>query len=189
MPELSKTHLRRQILQQRRNLPVNVWRERSDRLCIQLLHCPQFSSARTVLAYQSCRQEPDLSYLFASSDRQWGLPRCSGKDLLWHRWQPSAPLVTGTYGILEPLPDAPLLAPPNVDLILVPAVAIDRRGYRLGYGGGYYDRLRSEPAWSKIPTLGIVFDFAYLDSLPIDPWDLSVDAICTELGYFARTDD
>lgn len=88
----------------------------------------------------------------------------------------------GHYGILEPDPALPQLLAENIDLLLVPAVAIDRGGYRLGYGGGYYDRLRADPCWRQIPTIGIVFDFAYVDSLPIDPWDLPLDAVCTELG-------
>jgi 5-formyltetrahydrofolate cyclo-ligase len=106
-----------------------------------------------------------------------------GKDLIWHVWQPSELLQKGAYGILEPNSESPILAPNNVDLILVPAVALDRQGYRLGYGGGYYDRLRAHPSWSDIPTIGITFDFAIVGSIPIDPWDLPLDAICTESGY------
>jgi 5-formyltetrahydrofolate cyclo-ligase len=71
-----------------------------------------------------------------------------------------------------------------VDLILVPAVACDRQGTRLGYGGGYYDRLLSDPAWTNIPTVGVVFDFAYLTYLVADPWDIPLRAICTEHGFY-----
>jgi 5-formyltetrahydrofolate cyclo-ligase len=177
-----KTFLRRQFLQQRQAMSVELWREYSDRICIHLQHCPQFTGARTILTYQSYRQEPDLTPLFTDRSKQWGLPRCLGTELIWHRWQPSVPMVTGAYGILEPTPELPKLEPNDVDLILVPAVAIDRYGYRLGYGGGYYDRLRADPVWQKIPTIGIVFNFALVDILPIDPWDLKLDAMCTELG-------
>ncbi len=181
---------RHQLLGQRQALPPALWRSQSDRICHHLLCCPEFIAARTILAYQSCRQEPSLDYLFAHHLPQWGLPRCVGQELLWHRWQPSEPLIKGRYGILEPEPRSPLLEPDCVDLILVPAVAIDRHGYRLGYGGGYYDRLFADPLWQKIPTIGIVFDFAYLGAPPladrlswnIDPWDIPVDAVCTELG-------
>ena len=134
------------------------------------------------MAYQSYRQEPDLTPLFTDQEKQWGLPRCLGKELIWYNWQPSEPLVTGAYGILEPVSASPRLEPIDIDLILVPTVAIDRRGYRLGYGGGYYDRLRADRSWRQIPTIGIVFDFAVVDILPIDPWDLKLDAVCTELG-------
>jgi 5-formyltetrahydrofolate cyclo-ligase len=177
-----KTCLRRQLLQQRRELSSVIWQEWSDRICVHLQNCAQFRRSQTILSYQSCNQEPDLSYLFTHTDKQWGLPRCVGKELIWHRWQPNEPLVTGAYGILEPAPELPQLEPASVDLLLVPAVAIDRHGYRLGYGGGYYDRLRADPLWRKVPTIGIVFDFAYIETLPIDPWDIKLDAVCTELG-------
>jgi 5-formyltetrahydrofolate cyclo-ligase len=175
-----KQMLRHQFLQQRQALAVEVWRTQSDLICDRLSNCPQFISAQTILAYQSCRQEPSLDYLFTHSSKQWGLPRCVGKDLHWHRWQPLELLSVGAYGILEPNLKSPELVADRVDLILVPCVAIDRSGYRLGYGGGYYDRLRADPLWRKIPTIGISFDFAYVDTLPIDPWDLPLDRICTE---------
>jgi 5-formyltetrahydrofolate cyclo-ligase len=177
-----KNTLRRQFLQQRQALSPERWRSHSQNICQHLTNHPQFRSAQTVLVYQSCRQEPDLSYLFTQTNKQWGLPRCVGKDLLWHRWQPSEALVTGNYGILEPSPGAPQLTPDRVDLMLIPTVAIDRGGYRLGYGGGYYDRLRADPLWRKVPTIGIVFDFGYVETLPIDDWDVPLDAVCTELS-------
>jgi 5-formyltetrahydrofolate cyclo-ligase len=175
--------LRRQLLQQRQALSVAFWQTHSDRICYHLSICPQFMAAQTILAYQSYRQEPNLNYLFTHTNKQWGLPRCVGKDLLWHCWQPLEAPIVGAYGILEPAPELPLLEPANVDLMLVPMVAIDRAGYRLGYGGGYYDRLRADPLWRKIPTIGITFDFAYVETLPIESWDLPLDAVCTELGF------
>jgi 5-formyltetrahydrofolate cyclo-ligase len=182
MVNSAKNLLRRELLQQRQALSSVLWREQSEQICRHLENSVRFQQAGTILTYCSHRQEPDLSYLFARTDKLWGLPRCVGKDLLWHSWEPQQALVTGAYGILEPRVDLPLLEPGEVDLILVPAVAIDRSGYRLGYGGGYYDRLRANPAWREVPTIGIVFDFGYVDVLPIEPWDLPLDGICTELG-------
>jgi 5-formyltetrahydrofolate cyclo-ligase len=85
---------------------------------------------------------------------------------------------------LEPLPTAPLINAEDVDLILVPSVACDRLGYRLGYGGGFYDRLLTNSAWSTKKTIGITFDFACLPRLPIDAWDRPLTAVCTEAGLF-----
>ena len=85
-----KTSLRSQFLQQRQALAAAVWRSQSDQICDQLSTYPQFMAARTILAYQSHRQEPTLDYLFTHTHKQWGLPRSIGKELLWHRWQPSA---------------------------------------------------------------------------------------------------
>jgi 5-formyltetrahydrofolate cyclo-ligase len=109
-----------------------------------------------------------------------------GKLLSWHQWSPRAEiaLTAGAYGIMEPSADAPVLAAGQVDLILVPSVACDQQGYRLGYGGGYYDRLLSLPEWANQTTIGIVFEAARVVNLPIDPWDRPLKNICTEAGCF-----
>ncbi len=185
---VEKAELRLLLLQQRRAMTMEDWRAKSDRLCHHLQAASLLTEAKTILAYFSFRQEPDLTPLInQASDRVWGFPRCVGKSLIWHVWSPtsSLPLQSGTYGITEPHPDCPTLAADQVDLILVPAVACDRQGYRLGYGGGFYDRLLSDPAWATKRTIGIVFDFARLPQLPADAWDQSLSAVCTETGLFA----
>ena len=181
----SKTDLRLSLLKARQALPAELWREQSNRLCAHLQNTPQFIQAHTILAYVSFRQEPDLSPLIFGSDdsKRWGLPRCVGKTLAWHICSAtSRPLQSAAYGILEPHADEPTLDLATVDLILVPAVAGDRQGYRLGYGGGFYDRLLSDPSWAAKPTIGILFNFALLPCLPIDPWDRPLHGICTESG-------
>ncbi|MCU0524881.1 MAG: 5-formyltetrahydrofolate cyclo-ligase [Elainella sp. Prado103] len=181
-----KIELRRSLLKARQSMPQEIWQQKSDRLCHHLAHSDWLAQPRTILAYFSFRQEPDLSPLFTLPHR-WGFPRCEGKTLIWHLWQPTSQqwlLQTGTYGIPEPHPDSPMLHPNEVDLMLIPAVACDVKGYRLGYGGGFYDRLLSSPAWARIPTVGIVFEFARLPRLPVDPWDRPLQAICTEVGMF-----
>ncbi|MEM6425630.1 MAG: 5-formyltetrahydrofolate cyclo-ligase, partial [Cyanobacteria bacterium P01_D01_bin.128] len=60
----------------------------------------------------------------------------------------------------------------------------DVKGYRLGYGGGYYDRMLSDSRWANKPTIGIVFEYARLPALPRQPWDRPLDGICTESGLF-----
>jgi 5-formyltetrahydrofolate cyclo-ligase len=178
--QLGKAKLRRSLLKTRQSMSVEDWREKSDRICSHLQSSPLFIQAQTILAYFSFRQEPDLSPLFKDPKHHWGFPRCIDKSLSWHSWKPEEPLQIGAYGIFEPLSDSPRLQPDEVDLILVPAVACDERGYRLGYGGGFYDRMLSSPEWASKPTIGIVFEFAYLPYLLIDSWDKSLQAICTE---------
>jgi 5-formyltetrahydrofolate cyclo-ligase len=180
-----KKHLRRSLLKHRQALSVEEWRDKSDRLCHHLQSSSAFASAKTILTYFSFRQEPDLSWLWIARSF-WGVPRCVGTSLVWHRWQPGDPLQTGAYGILEPDFESPQISPEDVDLILVPAVACDYRGYRLGYGGGYYDRLFSLPQWADKKSIGIVFESAHLPTLPIESWDKRLNAVCTEFGYFQR---
>ena len=180
-PSLTKIELRRSLLNTRKSLSAQEWREKSDRLCNHLQNSPPFTRAKTILAYFSFRQEPDLSPLF-TIPKKWGFPRCVGKQLSWHVWQPGDALHTGAYGILEALPDAPKIDHSEVDLILVPAVACDVRGYRLGYGGGYYDRILSLPEWESKITIATIFEFALLAQLPVDSWDKPLHGICTENG-------
>lgn len=179
-----KPTLRRQLLQARRALPPTVWQRQSQQLCNQLLTLPLFIQAKIILAYFSIRQEPDLASLLSAKGKIWGFPRCQGTQLIWHRWQVGDPWQPGPYGLREPHPSLPVLTPEAVDLILVPAVACDYQGYRLGYGGGFYDRLLSLPEWQTPPTLGIVFEAARLPVLPIDSWDRPLQAVCTEVGVF-----
>ena len=195
---MTKQELRRLLIKKRKSLSTAEWSQKSDRLCSHIESSPLFASASTILAYFSFRQEPDLSPLFAETSstvvseaktqtqittKSWGFPRCVDKKLVWHYWKPGDSLISGAFGILEPDPNAPIVSPAEVDLILVPAVACDLRGYRLGYGGGFYDRLLSSPEWVDKPTIGIVFEFARLPELPIDPWDRPLQEVCTETGF------
>lgn len=181
MSQPDKSTLRRTILRSRQSLKDTQWQTKSKLICDRLRTLPLFQEAQTILAYFSFRQEADLSSLF-HLNKNWAFPRCVDKSLLWHLWQPGETLNSGKYGIKEPLTTAPAIEPSSADLILVPTVAGDRQGYRLGYGGGFYDRLLSSPCLT-IPTIGIVFDFAYVTQLPRDTWDIKLDFICTETRF------
>ena len=177
-----KIRLRTKLIQQRQALSPLEWQTKSDQICRNLESNLLFQQANNILAYFSYRQEPDLSTLFKKPllQKRWGFPRCLDKSLTWHWWQPPQILVPNKYSILEPLSTEHSIEPEQVDLLLVPTVACDRLGYRLGYGGGYYDRLLSNFAWQKIPTIGITFEFAFLDKLPVETWDMTLNSICTE---------
>jgi 5-formyltetrahydrofolate cyclo-ligase len=188
---MEKAELRRSLLKTRQSMSVAQWKQSSDRICTYITNSPVFTQAKTILAYFSFRQEPDLSPLFADisfdggqdtqTRKTWGFPRCVGDSLCWHLYTKDS-LQKSAYGIIEPHADAPTIKPAEVDLIIIPSVACDYQGYRLGYGGGYYDRLLSSPEWATKPTIGIVFDFAYLPQLPIEPWDQPLQNVCSEMG-------
>ncbi len=181
----AKADLRRRLIRARQSIPPQLWQQKCDRICAHLLAWHYFRQCRVILAYTSFRQEPDLSPL-TQHHAHWGLPRCVSKQMQWHYWSPQSkwPLRKGAYGITEPHPKSPLVDLAMVDLMLVPAVACDVRGYRLGYGGGYYDRLFSQPQWQQVPAIGIVFEYARLPSLPKDVWDRPMTGICSESGLF-----
>jgi 5-formyltetrahydrofolate cyclo-ligase len=113
-----------------------------------------------------------------------GLPVVKGKGqpLLFRAWSPGAALVQGSFKVLTPPEGAPELVP---DVLLVPLLAFDRDGYRLGYGGGFYDRTlekRRREAHSGHPVLaiGIAFAAQETDKLPKGPFDQPLDWIVTE---------
>ncbi len=174
----NKAQLRKKILAQRKALSLTEWQIKNQKICDRILNFSLFQKATTILAYFSFRQEPDISYLF-TQDKKWGFPICIKSSLEWHYWQSGDPLKIGKYGIKQPLNQSKI-TPQNVDLIIIPTVACDSLGYRLGYGAGYYDRLLDSTEWQNIPTLGIVFDFAYLTKLPADPWDIRLKYVCSE---------
>jgi 5-formyltetrahydrofolate cyclo-ligase len=169
-------------------VPVELYRDCSDRLCVHLQEFlqDQLTVGQTVLAYQPHRQEPDLQGLFARADYRWALPRClPHRQLAWHLWQPDEALVTNSYGLAEPLATATSVEPidaGSIGALLIPMVGFDVDGYRLGYGGGYFDRLLASAGWDKILKIGIAFDLAMVPKIPIDPWDLPLPRICTQSG-------
>jgi 5-formyltetrahydrofolate cyclo-ligase len=174
-----KKTLRQTLVAQRRGLSPEDWKLRSQAIVERLSHYPSVQDATCILAYFSIQQEPDLSPLF-SLEKIWGFPVIEGKNLRWYPWKPGEPIAEGRYGIPVPMVQTEPIVLETVDLILVPGVAMDRLGYRLGYGGGFYDRLLASPAGQRIPTIGIVFEFALLPMLPRDPWDRPLGAWCTE---------
>lgn len=182
---VEKKKLRKALLKKRQAFCEVQWRAKSSALCEQIRGYLQKSPdiSRTILSYFHFRQEPNLDPLFHLSDYDWAVPRCVENELSWHFWQWGDPLVEGKFGIREPLADAPLCSPEQVDLILVPAVACDTQGYRLGYGGGFYDRLFEQPQWRAIPKVGIVFEEMIVSEVPIDPWDVCLDGVCTDYGW------
>lgn len=121
------------------------------------------------------------------SDKIWGVPRCLPEtQLSWHRWCPSdwTGLTEGLFGLTEPAAELPELDPAQVDLVLVPGLAFDIWGGRLGYGKGYYDRFLARYPW--VHRFGICPHQCLLSTpLPSEAWDVSMTGIVTEWGVFS----
>lgn len=105
-----------------------------------------------------------------------------GGPLTFHREAPCQPLpVAGLGAVLQPAAGAPSGEP---DIILVPLLAVTRYGVRLGQGGGHYDRtLAALRARRDVLAVGIAWDMQLVDALPADPWDATLDALATPLGW------
>jgi 5-formyltetrahydrofolate cyclo-ligase len=119
---------------------------------------------------------------FADSGAGLALPVIAGRaqPLAMRAWSFGAPLVAGVWGIREPLPDAPEVFP---DILIVPLLAFDRRGRRLGYGAGHYDRTIARlRAMKPVITVGIAFAAQQIDEVPTTPRDERLDLVLTEDG-------
>jgi len=124
--------------------------------------------------------EPDLRPWLQSCQRPLALPAVAGGRLLYRTWHPGEPLQPDACGV--PAPAGPPLEPQQLALLLVPALAIDQHGVRLGYGGGWYDRLRADPTWRRVPALVVLPAACVCDRLPADPWDVPFDGWLDEQG-------
>jgi 5-formyltetrahydrofolate cyclo-ligase len=101
-------------------------------------------------------------------------------QLEYRAWQPGELLEPDLCRI--PAPGGPALAPGALGLLLVPALGFDRQGIRLGSGGGWYDRLRADPAWRALPSLAVLPAACLVEQLPRDPWDVPFDGWLDEAG-------
>ena len=137
----------------------------------------------TVSAYWPLDEEFDPRPLFTALHRRGhpiGLPVILGKGqpLLFRRWEPTMELVRGAFRVMTPPPTAPEIVP---QVLLVPLLAYDRAGYRLGYGGGFYDRtiakLRNA---GEAVAVGVTFAMLEVPSVPRDETDQPLDWIVTE---------
>ncbi len=184
-----KKALRRRCHQIRGKMSVEQVKRASRAVCDHLSDWPLFQQARTVLTFLAFRNEIDLSDLFGRwPDKHWLAPRVvEGAELkpeqrpylTLHPYDP-ARLVRHRFGMWEPGKNLPVVDAGEVEMVLVPGVAFDRQGGRLGYGGGFYDGLL--PQATQAARVGVTFDELVLDAIPMQPWDWRVGWLVTPSG-------
>lgn len=127
--------------------------------------------------------EPDLRGWLRSTGRPLALPAATADGLLYRPWSADARLIPDACGIPAPPPEAGVLQPQALAVLLLPALALDRQGFRLGSGGGWYDRLRAADAWRAVPAAAVLPAACVVDCLPRDPWDVPLDGWLDETGW------
>lgn len=199
----AKAALRRRVLALRAALPPAEAALRGAAAVAALLATPAWQQAGCVLLFWSMPGEVPTAGLAAAAlaaGKTVALPRIvrppAGRRYLELRAIPAAAgegagsiadrLVPGTWGILEPPATAPLLAPAAIDLAVVPGVAFDRCGRRLGYGGGFYDALLPRLRPDAL-TLGLCFGLQVVEAVPAGPEDVPVAGIVSEDGVVYLT--
>ena len=174
---MDKLELRRHCLARRESLIPPEVAGASDAVVRRLADWPVVRMSTTIMTYMAFRNELDLSGLFdLLPEVNWVIPRTEDDmRLTLHPYVPGR-LVRHRFGMWEPDPTLPVIPPEQVELVLVPGVAFDRRGGRLGLGGGCYDRfLPRTPA----VRVGITYDFCLLDVLPAHGHDQRMDWVVT----------
>jgi 5-formyltetrahydrofolate cyclo-ligase len=179
-----KRALRRQLRQARAALPRSERHRAAHRAALHLARAVRRWGIRHVAAYLGVAEEIDTRPLLARLHALGCVlyvPKVGAAgELDFARWRPGAPLRRNRYGIAEP---AGLVRPARLDLIVLPLVAFDAQGRRLGMGGGYYDRLlaRARPARRPL-RVGYAFALQEAPRVPVAPHDARLDAVVTERG-------
>ncbi|HTD66253.1 MAG TPA: 5-formyltetrahydrofolate cyclo-ligase [Candidatus Limnocylindria bacterium] len=151
----------------------------SEQLCAVLAEQPIWRSATSVLLFAPLADEPDITPLLEEkSPGIIGFPRFNPKTGSYEACsiRTHAELVSGRFGVLEPGAGCPVVSLNQLDLALVPGVAFDLAGRRLGRGKGFYDRLLAEVRGHKC---GVAFDAQIVSAVPEEPHDMRVDSILT----------
>jgi 5-formyltetrahydrofolate cyclo-ligase len=186
-----KAELRKRMRGLRKTLPLQACDERSSRIVERLTSLPVFARARTVALFwpMQDRHEVDLRPLYARL-RERGLgvafPRVDRAKVAmsFHFVEDTSRMVDDPSGIREPSSESPLALPGELDVIVVPALALDPRGHRIGYGSGYYDRTLPDFA-PPASTMGVAFDFQLVAEVPNEEGDAAVQWIVTDTRTLA----
>jgi len=191
-----KRNLRRKIRQKRRNLTVKYQRDASRRLATQLHLSKLLLKHKHIALYLGNDGELDPTPLIRQlwrQKKQVYLPVIdpfSSNQLFFCKIQANTPLIKNKFGILEPdFKSAQRIPKQFLSLVLMPLVAFDKHGNRMGMGGGFYDRSFEFKAnkRGKPSLIGIAYHFQEQRSLPIEPWDIPLEGILTDQHYFKIT--
>lgn len=164
-------------------LTPSARKEWSEAICCAVRTSPLFINARRVALFCALPDEPDLSALLNEycTTKELYLPRVEGEHTMsFYRYYPGTLRQQGKFNIFEPTADASEAVDPQLlDLILVPGLAFDTQGHRMGRGKGFYDHYLSH---TEAHRMAISFDFRLRSEVPTDPWDKPMQSIVTESG-------
>lgn len=183
---MTKKEMRAEMARRVKNLSPVYCREADEAICRLILQADSYQTAQTIFCYVGTEREIDTSrliHMMLRDEKTVVLPLCRGKGVMEvRRIAGMGDLVSGTYGILEPMLTCPLVEPEEIDLALVPCCTGNAQGQRLGYGGGYYDRYLPK---THCPTLLLCRHQLVREDIPFDDYDVRMDFLVTERGITA----
>lgn len=178
---VDKSFLRGLILKNRQNLGLSQRQKKSDVIKNKLFALKEFKKAKGILFYCSFSSEVITFAMIEealSAGKKVFLPLCAGRTLEARQIQSINDVSPGYVGILEPKPGTRIVDPKEIDLVIVPGVCFDAKGFRIGYGKGFYDRfLKNLPDVAKV---GLSYDLQIVSNLEHESHDIPVDKVITE---------
>ncbi|WP_262028684.1 5-formyltetrahydrofolate cyclo-ligase [Microvirga sp. Mcv34] len=180
-PPALKERLRSEVFARRDALDKDVRHEAARRIADSALGFSDLKGVTPVGGYWPIRSEVDprpLMDALVERGQDVALSQILHPHLSWRLWRPGDVLVKGGFGVREPGPDAPEVFP---KALLVPLVAFDRRGGRIGYGKGHFDRaIAALETQHPVLTIGLAYAVQEIDKVPVEPHDRRLDVIITE---------
>jgi len=181
-----KQSIRQELLLRR--ISHNRAEEDSKKIAERFAGLPQLKKAKNIFLYYPHKNEVDTRFiikkLLKNGSFNLFLPKVSEDQLLPVKVSDLSGLKKGYAGIMEP--EGEVYSPEDIDIVVVPAVAFDLKGHRLGYGKGYYDRFLKE---INALTVGVAYDFQIIDKLPVEQHDVPVELIITPTRIINTKED
>ncbi len=174
------SEIRKTMLARRRSFAeTGEYRSACEKICRRVAALPEFTAARNVMIYLPLKGEADITGLF-SSGKAFYVPITNDAVITPARYFPDTETKIGEYGVKEPA--KPVFADKRgIDFVLVPAVAADKYGNRVGFGKGCYDRFLADMSCARA---AVCFEFQLTDGITAQPHDAAMDCIITEGGVY-----
>ena len=189
-----KRKIRKELIDLRNGKSGEDLEELSREISRRLFLTPEFKKAKTVMFYVSTGSEVRTESMIKEAMKLGKKIAVPAVELEEHALKVcelndcDAELAPGAFGILEPKKECRRELPPaDIDLVIVPGIAFDRKGVRIGYGKGFYDKLL--PSMEGVRIIGLAFDFQILPEIPVEDHDVRVDKIITEKAVLRTSTD
>lgn len=184
---MDKNIIRQRLLKQRSGLTGWDVDSRSSDIVQAVLGLEQWQEAQEVLLYWPIRNEVDVRPLLSDAwegGKKLFMPCCRRDEpgiMDFGVVRAEHDLLSGSFGIKEPCRQkCEFIDAVSPDVVIVPGVGFDRNGYRIGFGGGYYDRFLARPQKEGFLAVGVCYSFQLVEGFQIEPWDQSMGLVCTD---------
>jgi 5-formyltetrahydrofolate cyclo-ligase len=188
-----KTEIREYYLEKRHTLDNDLRAQNNEKICRNMISSATYRYADVLLMYYPKPDEIDIRPIAEAAlaaGKRVAFPRCNPEDhtMIFYYVNSLDELTPGSYNIMEPSDELPAFDVSEAEncnvACVVPAVVFDKKGFRIGYGGGYYDRYLAGFRGTK---LGLVYRDFIVNSVPHGRFDLTVDVMITERGLYAKS--